>query len=89
MYYSYRFSSDPSICRELDRLNLAGEKPFKKPRPGEYASEAFFAAARAAKLRLASESLRKQLGEIYDRVMLLNKISSGAAGSHSDDPEVT
>ena len=83
------FSSDQSICRELERLNFAGEKPFKKPRAGEYASDAFYAAAKAAKLKFATEGLRKQLNEIYERVMMLNRISTGAAGGDSDDPEVS
>ncbi|CBY33463.1 unnamed protein product, partial [Oikopleura dioica] len=79
---------DPSICQELERLNLAGEKPFKKPRAGEYASDDFFAATKAAKLRLSAEGLRTQLGEIYERVMLLNRISSGTGAADSDDPKV-
>ncbi|CBY10107.1 unnamed protein product [Oikopleura dioica] len=79
---------DPSICQELERLNLAGEKAFKKPRAGEYASDAFFAATKAAKLRLSAEGLRTQLGEIYERVMLLNRISNGTGAADSDDPKV-
>ncbi|CAG5082629.1 Oidioi.mRNA.OKI2018_I69.PAR.g10170.t1.cds [Oikopleura dioica] len=79
---------DPSICRELERLNFGGEKPFKKPRAGEYASDAFYTAAKAAKLKFATEGLRKQLNEIYERVMMLNRISTGAAGGDSDDPEI-
>ena len=82
-------SSDPSICQELERLNLAGEKPFRKPRRGEYASDAFFAAAKAAKLKLSAEGLRTQLGEIYERVMLLNRIANGAGAADSNDPEVS